>query len=139
MYFEKIFPNIKLDWTNIYILPRITTLNTYLGSFQYKILNNILFLDKKLFVFQKKSTPLCSFCNKEKETPLHIFSECTYVIYLWQQLATFLKNNLILTALIPQTALPELWSDNANHDEPIINHFSLIFKLYVYNSTELPT
>ena len=58
------------------------------------------------------------------------------MIYLWQQLATFLKKNLILPALTLQTALRGVWSDNANHDEPIINHFLLIFKLYVYNSRE---
>ena len=95
-----------------------------------------MFLNKKLLVFRKKNTPLCSFCNKEEETLLHIFSECTYVIYLWQQLAIFLGNNLILPALTPQTALLGLWSDNANHYEPIINHILLTFKLYVYNSGE---
>ena len=84
--------------------------------------------------FEKKNTPLCSFCNKEEETALDIFSECTYMIYLWQQLSTFFENNLILPTLTPQTALLGLWSENTNHDEPIINHFLLIFKLYVYNS-----
>ena len=126
IYFEKTFPNMKLDWTNVYILPCITTVNTYLPSFQYKLLNKTLFLNKK-FVFWKKNTPLCSFCNKEEVTPLHIFSECTYVIYFWQQLATFFENNLILPARTPQTALLGLWSDNKNHDKPIINHFLLIF------------
>ena len=91
--------------------------------------------NKKLFVFQKKYTPLCSFCNEE-EIPLHIFSECTYAIYLWQQLATFFKNSLILPALTLQTVSLGSWSDNTNHDEPIINHFLLIFKLFVYNSRE---
>ena len=81
VYFEKIFPNTKFDWRKIYILPRITTINTLLRSFQYKALNNILFLNKKLFVLRIKKTSLCSFCNKE-ETPLHIFSEITSVIYL---------------------------------------------------------
>ena len=136
VYFEKTFPNMKLDWREIYILPRITTANTYLHFFQYKILNNILFLNKKLFAFRKKNTPLFSFCNKEEETPFHIFSESTYVIYLWQQLATFFENNLILPALTPQTTLLRLWSDNKNQDESIINHFLLIFKLYMYNSGE---
>ena len=50
IYFEKTFPNMKLDWRNIYILPCITTVNTYLPSFQYKLLNKTLFLNKK-FVF----------------------------------------------------------------------------------------
>ena len=95
-----------------------------------------MFLNKKLFVFQMKNTPLCSFCNKDEETPLHIFSECTSVIYLWQQLATFFENNLIPPALTPQTALFGLWSDDANHNGPIINHILLILKLHVYNLRE---
>ena len=127
---------MKLDWRKNYILPRITTVNTYFNFFQYKILINILFLNKSLFVFQKKNTPLCSFRNREEKTPLHIFSECTCVIYLWQQLAIFFENNLILPALTLQTTLLRLCSDNTNHDEPIINHFLLIFQLYVYNSRE---
>ena len=107
-----------------FILPRTITVNTYSHSFQYNILNNIWFLNLTL---------LCSFCNKE--TPLDIFSQCTYVVDLWQQLATFFKNNLILPALTPD-CLAWLWSHNRNYDEPIINHFLLIFKLYVYNSRE---
>ena len=41
-----------------------------------------------------------------------------------------------LRALTPQTALLKLWSDDTNHDEPLINHILLIFKLHVYNSRE---
>ena len=62
-----------------YILLPIATVNTYLHSFQHKILNNILFFNKKIFVFRMKNAPLCSFCNKEEETSLLIFSECTSV------------------------------------------------------------
>ena len=51
VYFEKIFPNMKFDWRKIYISLRILTINSYLRSFQYKILINILFLNEKLFVF----------------------------------------------------------------------------------------
>ena len=54
----------------------------------------------------------------------------------FQKLATLSENNLILPALIPQTALLGHWSDNVNHDEPIIKYFLQIFKLYVYNSIE---
>ena len=104
----------------------------YVYKSRARIPNNILFLNKKLFVFQMKNTPLSYFCNKEEETSLHIFSECTSVIYLWQQLATFFKNNLILPALTPQNTFLGLWSDKANHDESIINHVLL----HVYNSRE---
>ena len=43
---------------------------------------------------------------------------------------------MILPAFTPQTYLLGLWSNNTNHDKPIINHFLLILKLYVYNSKE---
>ena len=43
---------------------------------------------------------------------------------------------MILPALTPESAFLWLWSDNGNNDESIINHFLLIFKLYVYNTRE---
>ena len=55
------------------MLPRLITYNTYMRSFQYKILNNVLFLNKKLHTFGIKPSPLCSFCNLYDETPYHIF------------------------------------------------------------------
>ena len=116
---------MKFYLKNIYILLHITNIKKYLRSF-----------NKKIFIFRTKNTPLCSFYNKEEETPLHIFSECTSVLYLWQRFATFSENDLILPALMPQAVLLGLWSDNANQDEPIINHVLLIFKLHVYNSRE---
>ena len=88
---KNIFLNMKFDWRNIYSLPRITTINKYLSSFQYKICNNILILNKKLFVFWMKNTPLCSFCTKKDESLLHIFSKCTSVICLEQ---LFLKKKI---------------------------------------------
>ena len=49
-YFETKFNANSLDWTKMFILPRLTTYNTYLRSFQYNILHNILFLNKKLYI-----------------------------------------------------------------------------------------
>ena len=43
IYFENMFNDYNIDWTAIYILPRLVTYNTYVPSFQYKILNNVLF------------------------------------------------------------------------------------------------
>ena len=41
-YFEKKFPLYNFQWKDIYTLQRKVTINAYLRSFQYKILNNIL-------------------------------------------------------------------------------------------------
>ena len=34
IYFENLFKDYNIDWTPIYILPRLVTCNTYMRSFQ---------------------------------------------------------------------------------------------------------
>ena len=87
------------------MLPRLVTHNSYMRSFQYKILNNILYLNKKLYIFGIKSLPLCSFCNLYDETPFHIFYQCDRVKYLWSDLVQCFQNTLILPILTSQTAI----------------------------------
>ena len=47
IYFKKLFGNTTLDWSEIYLLLRLVTVDTTLRSSQYRILNNVLFLNKK--------------------------------------------------------------------------------------------
>ena len=60
IYFENLFNYNDIDWTAIYMLPHLVTHNTCMRSFQYKILNNIIYLNKKIHIFGIKSPPLCS-------------------------------------------------------------------------------
>ena len=80
-YFETKFNANSLDWTKIFILPPLTTYNTYLCSFQHNILHNIVFLNKKLYLFGITKSPLCSYCNTNNETPIHLFCECNSTKY----------------------------------------------------------
>ena len=70
-YFENLFNDN--DWVTMFMLPCLATCNSYMRSFQYKLLNKILFLNKKLHIYGIKSSPICSFCNLCDETPLQIF------------------------------------------------------------------
>ena len=101
-YFGKVFPNENFYWKKIYILPRVVTINSFHRNFQYKILHNILYLNKMLFTFGKIKTPLCSFCHSYDETIKHIFLECICVKQLWNHLRLFLKNDISLPILTPQ-------------------------------------
>ena len=56
IYFEKKFDSKELEWRVIYTLLRKVTTNTYLRSFQYKVLNNVLYLNEKLFDFGLSTT-----------------------------------------------------------------------------------
>ena len=46
LYCEWYFNKFVLDWKSIYLSPRLVTVDTKLRVFQYKILNNILFVKK---------------------------------------------------------------------------------------------
>ena len=61
------FPSLSLTWEDVYILPCIVTINTRLCVFQYKVLNNALYLNKHLYIFKLSDTKLCSFCNQVDE------------------------------------------------------------------------
>ena len=123
------------------MLPRLITYNTYMRFFQYKILNNVLFLNKKLHTFGTKPTLLCSFCNLYDKTPCHMFYECDPVKCLWSDLVHCFQNNLILPTLAPQTAI-FVFLDYTNNDsifennKCFSNHILLIFQLYEYKSRE---
>ena len=141
IYFENLYNDYNIDSTAIYMLPHLITYNTYMRSFQYEILNNVLFLNKELHTFGIKSSPLCCFCNLYNETPYHIFYECDCVKCLWSDLVQSFQNNLILPTLTPQTAIFG-FLDYTNNDsifennKCLSNHILLIFKLYVYKSRE---
>ena len=122
------------------MLPPLITYNTYMRSFQYKILNNVLFINKKSDTFGRKPSSLCSFCNLYDETPYHIFYECDRVKCLCSDLVQCFQNNLILPFLTPQTAifgfLDSIYDSIYENNKCLSNHILLIFKLYVYKSIE---
>ena len=83
---ERVLKLTDIDWTKIYTLPRITTIESSVRTFQYKILNNILYLNEKLFKFNMVESPLCSLCNQASENVLHLFCTCINIRNLWRQL-----------------------------------------------------
>ena len=97
-YFKTLFPHLNFDWKLIYLLPRILTKNISLRDFQYKVLNNVLYLNHKLFQFKVSTTSLCSYCNEHDETVQHIFSTCNEVIPLGTELKLYFVNNIKLIA-----------------------------------------
>ena len=95
-HFKKNFQNPELRWKNIYNLPRRVMINTNLDIFRYKLILNILCLNKMLYKFEQKVSPLCSFCMEESESRIHLFHSCTKTNFLWTQLQHSIQNALIL-------------------------------------------
>ena len=57
----------NLDWKLIHLLSHTATVDTKLGIFHGKILNNIHFVNNILFKFKKVESPSFSFCKVEDE------------------------------------------------------------------------
>ena len=64
----------------------LVTVDTKWRVFQYKIVNNILFVNKMLFTISKLESPLCSFCKAEDKACIHLFYRCRKTSILWRQL-----------------------------------------------------
>ena len=57
----------------VFLRPRISTLVNKLREFQYKLINNIIYVNHHLYRFNFTSTDKCSYCGKKEETYKHIF------------------------------------------------------------------
>ena len=59
-----------------YSLPFTVTIETKIREPQYKVLNNIVFTNERLFKWGLSDSPLCTFCKQEVESFEHIFFYC---------------------------------------------------------------
>ena len=81
---------------------------------------------------QISETSLCSFCQREDETIIHLFAQCNIVINLWSQLKSFFSSYISLPPLTPQSAFLGFY--DATNKKIIINHILSTYKLVIYKS-----
>ena len=67
-----------------------TTIDVKYREFQFKVINNILNLNYKLYKMKLIDSPLCSLCNLENETTEHLFWNCSMIQDFWNQLGRVL-------------------------------------------------
>ena len=104
-----------------------------LRSCQFKILNNILYLNEKRFFFGLSTTSSCSFWNSFGENITHLFCHCATTQCLSKKLQLKLKDDVTLLPLTPQAAICSF--PEADCQSYLIqNHILLISKLYIYKS-----
>ena len=114
-------------------LSRIVTINARLRIFQYKVLNNALYLNKHLYIFKLSDPKLCCFCSHEDETVIHLLANCSKSKTLWNSLKEFFKGIINLPSLTPQSGIfGFLQTDQELF--LILNYFLLLFKYYLYVS-----
>ena len=63
----------------------LTTKNTKLIVFQFKINHNIIYTKDKLKKVNLISNDVCHLCEREKHTIKHMLLKCTYVTLVWNE------------------------------------------------------
>ena len=121
----------KLEWEQVYMLPRIVTIESSLRSFQHKILNDILYLNERLFKFNIVDSPLCSLCGAYTESIKHLFCTCTVTQRLWDQLRSWSYEVISFPILEPKTVILGLPSKTTSN-YILINHIILLFKRFIF-------
>ena len=128
---EKILDISDVDWPTIYVIPQMVAIESSLRIFQYKILNNILFLNNRLFKFGQVQSPLYSLCKHENETTKHLFNQCFMTRRLWDSIKSWLMGSITLPLLNPDTAILGHWRPENKFNIPV-NHSILLFKFFIY-------
>ena len=117
--------------TNLTLTTEVS-IDANLRIFQYKILNNILYLNKQLFIFNKKYTKLCSYCRLQDGTTNPICVECNFAIKLWSDLKDYCQCSFDLPILNPQSATFGFFE--INPDLLILLNHILLYKYCIYSS-----
>ena len=103
--------------------------------FHYKILNNVLYLNKLLYEMKNVKSPLCYFRREQNETPIHLFCNCKVTLDYWNNLQAWLTPILNLPDLTPESALLgklDFDTTGTNTRSVLVSHIILIFKKSLY-------
>ncbi|RUA06576.1 MAG: hypothetical protein DSY43_01730, partial [Gammaproteobacteria bacterium] len=118
-----------IEWSSVYSRIYQSTIDTKLRAFQYKILNNCLYLNQKLFLFKLVESPNCTFCFHHIESIEHFFLECLETRNFYIKCRIWLKS---LHVNLPDLNFKNvLLGYDGNNFEIFL---FLLFKFNLYNS-----
>ena len=124
------YPQLVVEWKKIYSLPFTVTVETKLREFQYKILNDVVYTNDKLFRFKMIESPLCTFCQ-EDESLEHLLFHCAITKNFWLSFLSWIsEQNISMETLTLIHILFGVFNDN--EDFAILNHLILIAKYFIY-------
>ena len=122
--------NFQFDWNEIYLLSFKVSLETKIREFQYKVLNNIVFTNEKLFKIKMIDSPQCTFSKNEIEFLEHLLYSCEITRSFWVALRSWLMEcNINLEPLSVVNVLFGIF--NAGENFVIVNHLILVAKVYI--------
>ena len=83
-----------IPWKLIYKSCFYSVLDNDYVWFQYRILHRILGVQDNLFKIKISDTDICRLCGEQKETTIHLFSECSKSAALWEDLTSWINSSM---------------------------------------------
>ena len=120
--------DLSASLQDVFLLPYSVGSETYVWSFQYKILHQILFTDAKLFKIGLSESEKCSFCKSHKEDMYHLSFNCFYVQAFWDRFATWWCD---LSRESLNLGLKHVLVDSVSRND-ILNYLIILGKLCIW-------
>ena len=123
----------NLEWQQLFKKLKTTTNDTKLGWFQYQILHFILTTNRSVSKFIVGQDHLCTFCNYESETIIHLFWDCPKTNFFWSELAKLLNSRAMHAHKFKFTkSLVLLGTSDCIKTDLVCDLIILIGKFYIY-------
>ena len=140
--FTKWKENFCLDDTAVskaFLLARSISSETFIRSFQFKILKDITFTNHRLAKIGYAQNGLCTFCRVESETLYHLFYECSFTSQLQNYFASFW---FLVSGKRVNLTLQDVLLGKLDEEVNLLNFFITLVKLHIWisrNHGETPT
>lgn len=107
-----------------------TTSDSSIQWLQFRILHRILATNSYLKKIKIRNCDLCTLCNSEPETIIHIFLQCSYVMPIWNSLSIHIFNTT--SKRIGFNIENIIFGEEFNKRNTVINFIILNAKQYFY-------
>ena len=122
---EYLWNDFLRDLVNV---SKVTKITKY-RNFQYKLLNNIIFLNDRLCKWGLVASDSCTFCGNAKENIAHLLWECTTAQYVWYQIGIFSKDEFGLELELDKDGVLR---NKSNQYKSAVNLIVLVTKHMLY-------
>ena len=127
----------QLEWDLIYNRFSSCTKNTTLRWYQDRLVHRILTTNVFVSKFTEES-PLCTFCNADRETLLHLFAECEQVQCVWRAMVSRVRERLHYNVVLSKRAIIVGFEENETFHmadaAAAIQRLFLLGKYYIYRT-----
>ena len=132
--FKKLVSDFSIDSETVqkaFLLANRNASESFLKSFQYKILNDITFTNSRLAKIGYIPCDLCTFCNVSPETRDQIFYLCKYAKEFWEQFEEFWMS---ITKQNIGFLLKDIIVGVSETNASLLNYLIVLGKYFIWNS-----